>query len=234
MKKLLAVLVVVAFVATPAFALLNDDHSINTSSSSDAIAGAIATGGNGGIGMGGMGFGGSSSVRDSGNSRNDNENRNTNTNVTSSRSDQDQGQLQGQGQGQIAAQGQLGIVSPSQDVNVSENHVRGEALSFAAPALNAEKGTSPGQFYSILGGVSVSETEEYVVCIEKIATVERLEKLGYMSKEDAQAEAMKAYVQLKAASKSKRWLGVGGRTHGRHLLNLFGILACDSILGDRE
>jgi hypothetical protein len=138
---------------------------------------------------------------------------------------QDQDQLQGQGQ----AQGNLGIQKGNTtDVNVQDNSEY-NSYAFSPPAIHAQKGTSTANMYSIFGGVGLSQTEEYTIAIEKIAVIERLEDLGYITKEEAIEEARQTFKELDSASQPKRIFGIFGRTRGRHLLNGLGLFAWDSF-----
>ena len=159
----------------------------------------------------------------SGNSDNDNENRNTNTNLLGN--DQDQGQDQKQAMGQ--AQGNANKI----DINDNSEY---RSYAFSPPAIHAQKGTSSANMYSIFGGVGLSQTEEYTIAIEKIAVIERLQVLGYLTPEEARAEARATYAQLDSATQPKRILSVLGKTRGRHLLNLLGLLSWDSFWAEGQ
>jgi hypothetical protein len=127
-------------------------------------------------------------------------------------------------------QGQKTDQANAQSVNVEGDELN--SWAFAAPAMNAEKGTSPLNAYSIFGGIGVSETEEYSVCVEKIAVIERLMGLGFLTQEEAKIEALKAFAQMKDATKPKRFMGFLWKTRGRHLLNGLGLLATDSWIDE--
>jgi hypothetical protein len=133
-----------------------------------------------------------------------------------------QGQIMGQGQ----AMGQIGKVS----TQVEGDDV--EAYSFTPPGLGANKGVSEANVYSLMGGIGTANTEEYQVCIDKLAVIERMQSLQYITAEEAQIEARKVYAQLQSATNPKRILGVLGKTRGKHLLNLFGFLAWDSFYSE--
>ena len=168
--------------------------------------------------------------------RNDNENRNTNTNLlgndldsriendvendieNSNEIENELDQKQKQAMGQVAV-GKVEVVDNSEY----------KSYSFAPPAIHAQKGTSSANMYSIFGGVGVSQTEEYTIAIEKLAVIERMEGLGYITKEEAIAEARQTFAELDSASQPKRVFGIFGKTRGRHLLNGLGLLAWDSF-----
>jgi len=154
-----------------------------------------------------------------------NKNKNTNeqgqAQIGINEQDQDQGQLQGQGQFAVG------------QVQVQDNSSY-EAYSFSPPGLNPTKGMNEGNIYSIFGGIGLSEDAEYAVCIEKLAVIERMAAAGYLSDEDAQEEALAAFEQLKEATQTKRILGVGPKTRGRHIFNMFGLIATDSYRGNNN
>ena len=158
---------------------------------------------------------------------NDVNNRNTNRNLN----EQDQGQIQGQLQGQLQGQGQGQFAVGKVDVQDNSSY-ESKAYSFSPPGLSSNKGMNEGNIYSIFGGIGLSEDSEYVVCIEKLSTIERLEKLGYISHDEAVVEARAALMQLKDSTKPKRILSFGPKTRGRHLFNLFGLIASDSFVDE--
>ena len=176
--------------------------------------------------------------------KNYNQDVNVNSDYNSNRQGQMQGQDQDQKQGQAQAQeanntqGQSSMQGQAQDASNSQGQsntisIDGDEVnsySFAPPALNAQKGTEATNAYSIFGGVGFSQTEEYTVTIEKISVIERMEKLGYLSAEEARAEARYAFAQLKDATKPKRVLGFLWKTRGRHLGNVLGLLSMDSLV----
>ena len=158
---------------------------------------------------------------------NRNINRNISINKNSNKQNQAQGQLQGQNQGQGQGQVAVGSVGTevSNSVSVAGDNSSYKSYSFSPPALNAEKGSSPLNAYSIFGGIGVSSTEQYVVSIETLAVIERMEKLGYLSKAEARKEARKVFKQLKKTTSPKKLLGILWETRGRHILNGLGLLS---------
>jgi hypothetical protein len=66
-----------------------------------------------------------------------------------------------------------------------------------------------------------------MICIEKLNTIQALEKAGYIGHEEAIIEAREAFAQLKNVSKDKRLLGILGKTSGRNLINGLGLLSWD-------
>ena len=237
MKKLfLAAVIAVAVLAlaVPAFAVL-DDNSTNQTNSQIANGGnSTATGGNstatGGSSVstatGGAGGRADSSILASGNSSNDNRNANTqnfsprNTNVNKTNSRSSSNQHQGQGQNQTAN----GTVSVSGD---TEKHVMGEGLYLAAPNTVAGAGQQASSVYSVFGGVNMTQTQEYQVCREKIDVITSMRTAGYLTADEATAEAKAAWAQLKDNTQPKRFLWIGPKTRGVSGGNLFGIVACD-------
>jgi len=167
-------------------------------------------------------------IMNSGNSQNRNSNR------QGQAQGQGQGQAQGQGQGQ--AQGQVAAQGNEQgtSVNVGGDDNDYRAYAFAPPALNAEKGTEPLNAYSIFGGIGISNTEEYQICIETITLIAAMKKEGFLTTDEARAEALKAFAQLKDATKTKRVLGFLWKTRGRHLFNLLGLLSMEDLRKSKE
>jgi hypothetical protein len=180
-----------------------------------------------------------------GDNENNNELRNTNTNMdiisnavnsintnrsesrsdSSSRSESDSRStaIQGQMQGQASIQDQ----GNTQNMDAS----KGDTKVFANqwPGINGEQGTNNFNGYSIFGGVGISATAEYRMCIEKLANIKMMESCGYFSKEEAISQAKEAWAQFLYTTKDKRFLGVLWKTTGRNLLNGFGLLAWDSF-----
>ncbi len=171
---------------------------------------------------------GINSSRNSNENENENDNRNYNDNKQAQGQGQAQGQLQGQLQGQAQGQGQgQGQVSVGR-VDVADNSEY-KSYSFSPPGLSANQGVNEANMYSIFGGIGLSETAEYKVCVEKLAVIERLQGAGYLTKEEAKAEALAVYLQMKEVTKDKRLLGVLCKTSGKNLLNMFGMLSWDSF-----
>jgi len=233
MKKFLSIVVAVAMIAlsVPAFALLDDNSTNNAGGNASATA-TGGQGGNGGIGLGGVGFGGSggsSYVKDSGNSSNDIRNTNTNLNNadadsksesesnSKSKSSARSNQKQGQAQGQVA----VGKVSTDVGGDKITTYV------MTAPNTVAGEGQQAASIYSIVGGVNTAESSEFKLAKEKITLLSQMEASGLITKELAQAEALEALTQLKDASQPRRFLGIGPKTRGVHLLNGLGLLATD-------
>jgi len=172
-------------------------------------------------------------IINSGNSDNKNVNKNVNKNhnknINSQGQGQDQGQMQGQSMGQAMGQGQVAVGKVGVEVQDNSSY---KSYAFSPPGLSANKGVNEGNIYSVFGGIGLASTEEYAICVEKISVIERLEKLGYITAIEARVEARKVFLQLKEASKAKRFLGVLGKTRGRNLINLFGLLSWDSLWDD--
>jgi hypothetical protein len=144
----------------------------------------------------------------------------------SNKNKQGQDQKQKQAQGQMQGQGQLGIVSPTQSVGGDTQ--KNTAYVLTAPNTVAGQGQQASSVYSIFGGVNMAQTAEYQICREKIDVIKNMEVCGYLSKEEALAEARDAFNQLKDNTQVKRILWIGPKTRGVHLGNAFGILAMDS------
>ncbi len=197
--------------ASPAFALLNDE-SINQDQS---------------VGV---------------NNENDNTNTGINTNITSSDStsqarqqqDQDQDQAQLQGQDQEMQQGQIGINKQAMgqgqqaEIDIQDNRET-TGYYLAAPSTIAASGQKASSIYSIFGGLNLAQTEEAKHCMDVLNVIGQLETAEYLTAEQARAEALKVFEQLKDATASKRLLGVLWKTRGNHLLNGLGLFAWDDL-----
>lgn len=162
---------------------------------------------------------------------NDLSNRNTNFNDLSNRNSQGQGQGQEQGQAQaaVAVQGQAQKTKQANAQNVNVNGDELNTYVMTAPNTVAGDGQTAAAAYSIFGGVNVSESDEYKVCIEKIRILSQMEAAGLITKEEAIDEAQLVYKQLKASTRPKRVLGILWKTRGRHILNGLGLFACDDF-----
>lgn len=220
MKRLFTVLAVVmalVLMASGAYALGDLENTNNNSANSSSSAVGINNNSN-------RNFNTNVNNVDV-NNRNSNRNNAYSSSSARSNQNQNQGQLQGQMQGQIAAQAN----GQTMTNNVSENHKFMEADANAWPGINGEKGTNNFNGYSIFGGVGISQTAEYQIAIDKLATIKVMEVNGYLSPEEAKAEAKAAYAQLKYATKDKRMLGILWKSTGRNLLNGFGLLTWDSF-----
>ena len=153
-----------------------------------------------------------------------------------------QGQAQGQGQGQaqgqaaIAAQGQiqgnLGIQKGnSTEVETKIEGDKNKTYANAWPALSGGEGVSQANAYSIFGGLGVSATEEYKSIITQIQAIEAIQALD----PEMKAELIQILVnKMMDTNKDKRFLGLFWKTSGRNLLNLFGLLSCDSFWKDGQ
>jgi hypothetical protein len=135
-----------------------------------------------------------------------------------------QGQAQGQGQGQIAAQGQLGEVTTTDN-----SETKAYAVSY--PALSGGEGISQANAYSLFGGLGLSNTEKYKVYITQIQAIEAISLLTQAEKTDLVKQLVNKMVK---SNKTQRILGIGPETSGRNLFNLFGILSWDSFWKDGE
>ena len=249
MKKVLIGLVAILLVTSGTCFALGD----NNNNSSATATGGSATGGAGGAGgsasnnIGNVSGSGNKSFSPSSdanaiaavhndvdlNNKNVNVSKNTNVNKVSNKVSNKQKQQQGQGQLQGQGQQQLGQVGTGNEQATSFTD-NSKTYAFAPPAINGEKGTSPLNAYSIFGGIGMSSTEQYAVCIEKISVIERLEGKGYITREEAIAEARNAFAQMKGVTKDKRFLGVLWKTSGRDLLNGLGLLSWDSFWSGSE
>ena len=125
--------------------------------------------------------------------------------------------------GQNGANGSNGSGSSS-----SSSFSDGDSYSYSAPSLSAAPGTSTGQLGSIFGSISVSDTEEYAKVTTQSTVVVALYRANLIDETVAKEEASNIVKDLRENVKPKRFLSFGWKTRGKHLFNLFGILATDS------
>ncbi len=214
-KKILAVVMTVAmlFCASTAFGLLDDKSVLKDSN--NALAGAVGIGGDQQQQMGQIGI-------------NDQQQGqigiNKNKNIYSPDNKNVQGDVTG-------IQGQLGVVGQGNKqgtiVDASEkNDIF--APVFVAPSLNPVKGMNEAQINSILGGIGFSQTEEYSTCSESIKLTLDALKAGLITVDEAKEEYLIAKSQFEDATAPKRILSIGPKTRGRHIFNLFGMIATDA------
>lgn len=150
---------------------------------------------------------------------------------------QEQGQLQGQAQGQIQGQAQAAVslqgqaqqAANDQAVSVGGESNETKVYANSWPTTNGDQGSSNMNAYSIFGGIGITETKEYRVCIEKLQVIENLGKTGVLSQDQVVSESLTAWEQLKKSTRPQRWLGFGWRTSGRDLLNGMGLLSWPSL-----
>jgi hypothetical protein len=165
---------------------------------------------------------------------NENDNRNTNFNASSNsnsnRNNQSQGQGQGQLQGQSMDQGQAMLQGQGQlgEVNTTVDE-HNKAYAYGAPHTVAQSGQQAAGVYSIFGGINFAQTEEARACMDKIDVIVQLAKNGFLTCDEAKAEALAQWNQLKDSTKSKRLLGILWKTRGCHLLNGLGLLSWDDM-----
>jgi hypothetical protein len=142
---------------------------------------------------------------------------------------QEQGQLQGQAQAAISLQGQAQKASNDQAVSVGGDSEETKVYANTWPTTHGDQGSSNMNAYSIFGGIGITETKEYRVCIEKLQVIENLGKTGVLTKDEVITESLTAWEQLKKSTRPERWLGFGFRTSGRNLLNGMGLLSWPSL-----
>jgi len=158
--------------------------------------------------------------------------------------DQAQGQLQGQAQGQLQGQAQAAIAAQGQmqgnlnkndgnqgqaDVNIryEDRFQIPSHSSFAAPA-----GTETAQMS--IGGLTLSDTAPHVVAQAKMQILQMALEGGLVDKEFAQDQVLTMIDNLNIQTTPKRIFSYGPRTSGKHLFNLFGIIATDSWRGNKK
>jgi len=167
---------------------------------------------------------------------------------------QQQGQLQGQQQGQdqgqhqsilasgnsssrsssesgsLALQGQAQKNTGNQgnaDVNISYE----DQLQFPSHVgLQAAYGTDTAQMS--IGGLTLSDTAPHVIAQTKMSILGIAYEAGVLSSDEVRAEVLTMLDQLNVQTRPKRIFGWGPRTSGKHLFNLFGIIATDSYRGN--
>ena len=144
---------------------------------------------------------------------------------------QGQGQAQGQMQGQaaVALQGQSQDAANAQSVSLGGDSEKTKIYANTWPTTQGDQGSSNMNAYSIFGGLGITETKEYRVCIEKLQVIENLGKTGVLSGDEVREESLKAWEQLKKSTLPERWMGFGFRTSGRNLLNVMGLLSWPSL-----
>jgi hypothetical protein len=148
--------------------------------------------------------------------------------------DQLQAQLQGQRQGQM--QGQLALAVQGQAQKVQNQGNQGQAennVNFedrlqlpTHVALAAAEGTDTAQMS--IGGLTLSDTAPHVIAQTKMTIIVQALESKLIDEETAKAQVLKMLDELNVQTKPKRLVGWGPRTSGKHLFNLFGIIATDS------
>jgi len=233
--KWLLVLALVLMLGIPAFALL-DDNSTNLDNQQQQKNVGIntntntATGGAGGSSsainsVGNVSGLGNKSFSPSADVDNDIRNDNRSNAESNARSDQKQQQQMKQGQAQGQMQGQVQKGNDT-NVNVQGDDVEG-SFAVAYPSQSSQKGQAASTVYSLFGGFSNAQTEEYLKCLEILTAIKALESYEYLSHEEATAEAKAYLAQLKDVSKERRLLGILWKTNSNHLLNGLGLLSWD-------
>jgi len=243
LKWLLVVMLALA-VAIPAFALLDDNSTnlnnqqqqssdnrntntnINGADSRSTIGNTSATGGSSNASVGNTSATGGAGGRSESDATSSAGNVSGLGNRAYSPS-ADSTQLQGQGQGQMQGQGQLqGQVGNTTDVNVEGDDVEG-SIAVAYPSQSSQKGQAASTVYSMFGGFSNAQTEEYLKMLEVLTAIKVIEGYGYITHEEAVVEAREYLAQLKHVSKERRLLGILWKTNSNHLLNGMGLLSWD-------
>jgi len=149
---------------------------------------------------------------------------------------QAQGQAQGQLQVALAAQGQMqGNLNKNEgnqgqaEVNVSQEFE--DQLQFPTHvAFAAPSGTETAQMS--IGGLTLSDTAPHVVAQAKMNVIIQALDWKLMEAEDAKVAVADILDDLEIQTRPKRIFGVGPKTSGKHLFNLFGIIATDSWRGN--
>lgn len=210
MKKLLSLVFVFCVIcSTTALGAASDQGCDSSGNTAAGCGGTTNNGGNGGNGgSGGQG----------GNGGNSTVGAITNTNTAN-----------GGSVGDVSNTSEGGSVENSVDVSGDS----GSSYSYGAPSLSPALGTEALQLHSIFGGISVSNTEDYAVQIAELNTLSDLVKAEIITASEAREAALHSIKRLHWSSRPKRLLGVGPKSRGKHLFNLFGLLATDSYREDK-
>lgn len=105
--------------------------------------------------------------------------------------------------------------------------------AYSAPGLAPQVGVESLQLNSVFGGIAVSNSEDYVKDMGRVGLVSKVYEQGLITKDEARNEVNQSLKRLKGSTGPKRLLGVGPVTRGKHLFNLFGLLATDSWREDK-
>ena len=103
-----------------------------------------------------------------------------------------------------------------------------KVYQYTAPNLAPTKGTEVSQLGSLFGSMSLANTEDFIKEVRRVDVIIALLSTGLITEEEAKKEVVDIIKDLRDASRAKRFLSLGFKTRGKHLFNLFGILATDS------
>ena len=160
---------------------------------------------------------------------------------------QAQGQAQGQGQGQIGinkssnknsnknaqGQGQIGINEAVGQGNTTTTNLNtDQETTVYAPTwapTPSTQGKEESKVYSIWGGIDTNELSRDVRTDHQIKTLKLLQAENIIDAEQYANEMIEVYESLEFENNRTRFLGFLWKTKGRHLGNLFGILAMDDF-----
>ncbi len=84
------------------------------------------------------------------------------------------------------------------------------------------------QIATPIGGIGLANSEEYEKITRRIDIVLHVHDLKLITDAEARTQITEALAQLKSATEPCRVLGVGWKSRGKHLLNLFGTACTDS------
>lgn len=144
---------------------------------------------------------------------------------------QAQGQLQGQLQGQ--AQGQIGInkgATGNSETNVSNN----EETDVIAPTWAPTPSTGDkeeSKIYTLWAGVDENSIARDRRVDHHIVTLDLFLAKGLITEEQYQEKMLDILARLEQQNGQKRVLGLLWKTEGRHVGNLFGLVAIDDLRG---
>ncbi len=216
-RKSMVVMLALFLATSNAWALLNDDHSVNQGVNVGVgVVQNTETKAYGGDGGDAKAYGGDADAKAYGG---DADAKSYSDADSKAYSDSDAKSYAGSKAGSKSSTGDVSLKHSSKDTTYAN----------AWPATQGVVGAETVNAYSIFGGVGLSNTAEYQVCISKLSAIKSMQDSGWITTEQAKEEADKAFEQMKNATRPKRWCGIGGTTTGRNLFNGLGLLSWDSM-----
>lgn len=133
----------------------------------------------------------------------------------------------------LAVQSQSVSDKNKQDVSVGGDSTENKVYANQWPSIGGAEGVNTATGSSIFGSLGLSSTEEYKKYIPQIQAIIAIPD-EVMNKEE-KAQLVKVLVgKLMGGNRTQRFLAVGWETHGKNLLNLFGLLAHDSFWAEGQ
>ena len=114
--------------------------------------------------------------------------------------------------------------SSNSGVNIGGHTSKTKVYSYHAPSLRPTPGTETIQAHTILGGVTLSNSEAAAKIVNELTLLMQLVEAGLITKEAAQTQATTLFETLVDASEAQRLLGVLYRCNGKSILTGFGAL----------